>query len=106
MLAKSLVTNLSVRCMANRHEDGRVALDSVLGHINQRRDIYSGQTLKNQFLDMKAFHLNLTGDLGMQRSPFGGEAAQHREQLFFQLALNAQQVYFSAYSIPDFAPLV
>src|SRR5712691_5141903 len=55
---------------------------------------------------MKTVHLNLPGDPRMQRGSFAWKAAEHREQMSFQLSLNAQQVLFSPYSAPGFDALV
>jgi hypothetical protein len=55
---------------------------------------------------MKAVHLNVPGDLRVQRRSFAGKTTKHGEQLFFQLLLNAQQILLGPYSVPDFDALV
>src|ERR1700741_2342755 len=69
-LAQGLVVHLPVLGMARWHKDRGMFAVPIFGHIDQRRNIDSRQTFKNQLLDSKTIHLNLSRDAGMKWRSF------------------------------------
>jgi hypothetical protein len=64
------------------------------------------KAFENQFFDMKALHLNLSGYVRVQWSLRGRQSAQHLEKVLAHLLLNSSQVLFGSNAFPSFAALV
>ena len=95
-LAQGLIVGLAVGRVARRHQHRRMVPPAVVRDVHQGRHEDPGQTLEDDFLDVKTGHLNPTGDLRIERRARRGQAAQHPQQLRAQFALQSQEIAFRA----------
>ena len=61
-LTEGLIMNLAIRCVATRNQHSRIGILLIIGNVNQSRDINTRETLEQQFFDVKAVHLNSSGN--------------------------------------------
>src|SRR5438477_4566798 len=65
-LTHLLIIDFSVGCMPSRQQYGRAFPCMIVWDIDERGNIHTGQTLKDQFFDRKTVHLDLARDVRMQ----------------------------------------
>ena len=106
VLAECLIVSLPVGRVAGRHEHCRVTFLLVIGYIDKRRNVNTGQAFENQLFDVKAVHRNSASNLGPQRGLQGWQPTQHGKQFRSYLFLDAQQVLFGADGLPRRSPRV
>jgi|SRR5579859_1606616 len=105
VLAKTLIVSFSVFSVAAGNKHCGMSFVFVIGDVDQRSNVYTGQALEDQLLNMEALHLNPTGDLRIQRRLDGRETPNHLEQLIPHLLLQLKQVLFSFEGGPSGAAL-
>ena len=81
-LAKRLVADSFRSSNVRPEREQQDVLDPVLRHVDERRHIDSRKTFKNQLLDMKAVHRNLSGDARMQWRSLAGKPPSIASKFF------------------------
>src|SRR6267154_6591960 len=77
----------------------------IVRNVNERSNINSRQTLKDQFFDGEPVHLYLAGNLRMKICLRRRQAPDHFQELLPEFALRLQQFLFVADRLPGFHSL-
>ena len=84
-LTQCMVVRLAVRGVAAGDEHCRTGPLAAVGHVDERRDVDTGNALENQLLDAKPGHLHSAGHLRVEWRARRWQTTDHPQQLRPQL---------------------
>src|SRR5206468_482441 len=105
-LAERLIIRFAVCGMTGWNENGGMFRRVIVRHVEQGSDVNMWQAFENQLFDVKAGHLNLSGDMRIQRRLFCWQAAQHLQNMLAESLLNSPQVLLSSNTCPSVPALI